>query len=124
MRDITLPATFDGVIITARSISYILTNNGVMATFQSIKKVLQNGGVLIFDFIDAKSFIPSINEKETVSHEVVIDNVRYKRDSIFEKHVDTNWSWIWRSTFSKRKRTATRRLAQMKSNSEPSPLMS
>ena len=101
MRDIKLTSMFDGVIITARSISYILSNKDVMATFQSIKKVLQNGGVLIFDFIDAKSFIPSINEKEIISHEVVIDNVRYKRDSIFEKHVDTNWNWIWKSTFFK-----------------------
>ena len=89
------------VIITARSISYILSNNDVMATFQSVKNVLKNGGVLIFDFIDAKSFIPSINEKEVISHEVVIDNVRYKRESIFEKHIDTSWNWIWKSTFLK-----------------------
>jgi len=99
MRDIKLAATFDGVIITARSISYILTNNDVIATFQSIKKILKDGGVLIFDFIDARSFIPSIKEKEIVSHEVVIDNVRYKRESIFEKHIDASWNWIWRSTF-------------------------
>ena len=101
MRDIKLPAAFDGVIITARSISYILTNNDVIRTFRSIKKVLKDGGVLIFDFIDAKSFIPSIKEKEVISHEVVIDNISYKRESIFEKHIDSNWNWIWRSRFMK-----------------------
>jgi len=101
MRDIKLSSTFDGVIITARSISYILTNNDVMATFQSVKKVLKDRGVLIFDFIDAKSFIPSINEGETISHEVVIDNIKYKRESIFEKHINANWNWIWKSTFFK-----------------------
>jgi SAM-dependent methyltransferase len=101
MRAIKLSTLYEGVIITARSISYILTNKDVMATFQSIKKVLQNGGVLIFDFIDAKSFIPSIKEKEIISHEVDIDNVKFKRDSIFEKHIDTNWNWIWKSTFFK-----------------------
>ncbi|HEX6890220.1 MAG TPA: class I SAM-dependent methyltransferase [Chryseolinea sp.] len=101
MRSIELPRAFDGVIITARSISYILTNKDVLATFQSIKKVLQSGGVLIFDFIDAKSFIPSINEREIISHQVVIDNVTYKRDSIFEKHIDSGWNWLWRSTFFK-----------------------
>lgn len=99
MRDIILPANFDAVIITARSISYILTNKDVMATFKSIRKVLSDGGVLIFDFIDAKSFIPSINEGEIISHEVVIDNIRYKRESIFEKHIGTSWNWIWKSTF-------------------------
>ena len=101
MRDIKLSTTFDGVIITARSISYILTNNDVMATFKSIKKILKGTGVLIFDFIDAKSFIPAINEEETISHEVVIDNIKYKRESIFEKHIDTSWNWIWKSTFFK-----------------------
>ena len=101
MRNIDLSSTFDAVIITARSISYILSNNDVMATFRSIKKVLKNGGVLMFDFIDAKSFIPSINEKEIISHEVVIDHLRYKRESIFEKRIDTSWNWIWKSTFLK-----------------------
>jgi SAM-dependent methyltransferase len=101
MREINLPSAFDGVIITARSISYILSNADVMATFQSVKNVLRNGGVLIFDFIDARNFIPSINEKEVISHEVVIDNIRYKRESIFERHINTSWNWIWKSTFMK-----------------------
>jgi SAM-dependent methyltransferase len=107
MRDITLQGgTFDAVIITARSISYILSNADVMATFRSVKNVLKDGGVLIFDFIDAKNFISSINEKETISHEVVIDNVRYKRESIFEKRIDTSWNWVWKSTFMKEDKAA------------------
>jgi hypothetical protein len=93
--------SFDSVIITARSISYILSNNDVMATFRSIKKVLRGGGSLTFDFINAKTFIPSINEKEIISHEVTIEGVKYKRDSIFEKRIDTSWNWIWKSTFFK-----------------------
>jgi len=101
MRDINLPAKFDAVIITARSISYILSNADVIATFRSVKNVVKDGGVLIFDFIDAKNFIPSINENEVISHEVVIDNVRYKRESIFERSIATSWNWIWKSTFMK-----------------------
>ena len=106
MRAIKLSTKFDGVIITARSISYILSNNDVLATFHAIKKVLTNGGVLIFDFIDAKSFIPAINEKEIISHEVDIDNVTYKRESIFEKHIDLSWNWIWKSTFFKKEQNS------------------
>lgn len=99
MRDITLPDRFDGVIITARSISYILSNKDVMATFRSVKNVLADRGILIFDFIDARSFIPSIKDGEIISHEVLIDDVKYKRESIFEKHIDNSWNWIWKSTF-------------------------
>jgi SAM-dependent methyltransferase len=105
MREINLPSTFNGVIITARSISYILSNLDVIATFRSIKNVLKDGGVLIFDFIDAKNFIPSINENEVILHEIVIDNVRYKRESIFERRIDTGWNWIWKSTFMKEEKT-------------------
>jgi len=101
MREINLETTFDAVIITARSISYILSNVDVIATFRSIKNVLKDGGVLIFDFIDAKNFIPSIDDHEVILHEVVIDNVRYKRESIFERRIDNNWNWIWKSTFMK-----------------------
>lgn len=57
--------------------------------------------MLIFDFIDAKRFIPSVNEGEIIPHEVVIDNARYKRESIFKKSIDTSWKWIWKSTFMK-----------------------
>jgi SAM-dependent methyltransferase len=101
MRDITLPPGFDAVIITARSISYILSNTDVTATFRSIKRVLKERGILIFDFIDAKSFIPSINEKDIITHEVIIDKVKYKRESIFHRRIDTNWNWMWKSTFFK-----------------------
>jgi SAM-dependent methyltransferase len=105
MREIKLATKFDGVIITARSISYILSNADIMATFRSVKNVLKDRGILIFDFIDAKKFIPSINENEIISHEVVIDTVRYKRESIFEKRIDTNWNWIWKSTFMKEEKS-------------------
>lgn len=63
--------------------------------------MLADGGVLIFDLIDAKSFIPSVNEKEIIIREAVLDNVRYKRESIFEKLIDTSWNWIWKSIFKK-----------------------
>ena len=101
MRDIKLTTKFDGVIITARSISYILTNKDVMATFYSIRNVLNDRGVLIFDFIDARTFIPTISEGEIISHEVDIDDIKYKRESVFQKNVGTNWNWIWKSTFMK-----------------------
>ena len=110
MRDINLPAKFDAVIITARSISYILSNADVIATFRSVKNVVKDGGVLIFDFIDAKNFIPSINENEVISHEVVIDNVRYKRESIFERSIATSWNWIWKSTFMKEEKAGYQEL--------------
>lgn len=101
MRAIDIGARFEGVIITARSISYILSNADVLATFNSVKKSLNDGGVVIFDFIDANSFIPAVKENEVILHEVVIDNAVYKRESIFQKRIDTSWNWLWKSTFMK-----------------------
>lgn len=45
MRDIKLSGTFDAVIITVRSISYILINHDVIATLESVKNALDVGGI-------------------------------------------------------------------------------
>ncbi|MFZ6012779.1 MAG: class I SAM-dependent DNA methyltransferase [Bacteroidota bacterium] len=101
MRSLSFETPFDAVMITARSISYLLTNNDVNDAFRSIKNVLNKNGTLIFDFINAESFIPDISEDEVIHHEVMIDGVKYKRESMFNKKVTTSWNWIWRSTFLK-----------------------
>jgi SAM-dependent methyltransferase len=99
MRNIILQEKFDAILITARSISYLTTNQDVLSAFQSIANVCSEGGKLIFDFIDAGSFIPQINEKNVIEHEAMIDGVRFKRESIYRLQLASSWNWIWESTF-------------------------
>jgi ubiquinone/menaquinone biosynthesis C-methylase UbiE len=101
MREIALDKQFDVVLITARSISYLITNTDVLSAFRSIQKVCKPGGFLIFDFIDAKTFIPQIQKGDTVVHEVTIEGEKYKRESIYTLQIVNNWLWTWQSTFLK-----------------------
>ncbi len=86
MRDFKLDKTFDSILITGRSTSYLITNDDVNRTFDSIYKNLNENGILIFDFIDANRFIPFTKENPIIIHEAEYENVQYIRES----HWDTN----------------------------------
>lgn len=86
MRDFKLDKTFDSILITGRSTSYLITNDDVNRTFDSIHKNLNKNGILIFDFIDANRFIPFTKENTVITHEAEYQNVKYIRES----HWDTN----------------------------------
>lgn len=86
MRDFKLNKTFDSILITGRSTSYLITNDDVNRTFDSIHKNLNENGILIFDFIDANRFIPFTKENPIIIHEAEYENVQYIRES----HWDTN----------------------------------
>lgn len=57
MRSFVSASIFDAAAITGRTISYLITNEGVINTFNSIHKILPANGKLIFDFIEAGSFL-------------------------------------------------------------------
>jgi SAM-dependent methyltransferase len=99
MRNIQLPDRFDAAIITARSTAYLLHNEDLMQAFQSIKKVLNPGGLLIFDYIDARSFIPQIEEGKIILHEVDTTHGKIKRESQYALSIAHNWCWVWTSKF-------------------------
>jgi SAM-dependent methyltransferase len=99
MRNIQLPDRFDAAIITARSIAYLLHNEDLIQAFQSIKKILNPGGLLIFDYIDARSFIPQIEEGKTILHEVDTPLGKIKRESQYALSIAHNWCWVWTSKF-------------------------
>lgn len=70
MRDFILEKPVDSILITGRTISYLLKNKDVNSTFISINKNLNAGGIVCFDFIDANQFIPEISDGKKITHEV------------------------------------------------------
>ncbi len=91
---------FDAVIITARSISYLLENNDIINAFRCIKKVLNTNGLLVFDFIEATSFFSKIDPHHTLIHTVEEDNRKYLRESIYSKNLLSGLTWNWYSKYS------------------------
>jgi SAM-dependent methyltransferase len=99
MRTLTLPRTFDAVLITARSISYIVQNQDVLATFRSLKTCLAPGGKLIFDFIDAASFFRKLDPSALIQHQAPYQGELFSRQSRYVANLATGWTWDWHSAF-------------------------
>ncbi len=99
MRTLDLNQSFDAVLITARSLSYILTNADVLATFRQLRKHLSPTGTLHFDFIDAATFLPGMNPKTLVEHRAMYDGQPYLRQSHYQPNGATGFTWDWRSDF-------------------------
>ena len=101
MRYIQLADTFDAVLSTARSVSYLLKNTDSLSTFQHIKKVLKPGGILVFDFIDANTYIPHIQANPTAIHEVDTPKGKFKRENQYQYSFTDSWCFNWNSEYFK-----------------------
>lgn len=102
MRDIQVAEHFDAVLITARSVSYLMTNLDLIHTFQSIRQALHKGGILAFDFIDANTYIPYIQRNPSATHEVDTPKGTFKRDSRYRLDFDQGWRWTWSAQYFKK----------------------
>ncbi|WP_375445303.1 class I SAM-dependent DNA methyltransferase [uncultured Fibrella sp.] len=99
MRTLQLGRTFDAVLITARSLSYILTNADVLGTFRQLAEHLTPTGTLHFDFIDAGSFMKTLNPDAVVEHRAVYNGQTYLRQSRYALQLATGFTWNWHSEF-------------------------
>lgn len=105
MRYIQLPDQFDAALITARSVSHLMTNLDLIHTFQSIYRVLHSGGILAFDFIDANTYIPYIQRHPSVTHEVETDKGTFKRESHYILDFAQGWRWTWSAQYFQKQTT-------------------
>jgi ubiquinone/menaquinone biosynthesis C-methylase UbiE len=99
MRHFHLPEKTESIILTGRTISYLLTNKDVLETFKTIHSNLTDGGILCFDFIDANRFIPLIKKKNTVTHYAEVNGVNYQRTSLWSINYNHSWSFNWHSVY-------------------------
>ena len=97
-----LNQTFESIIITARTTSYLLTNNAIHNTLQNIKNHLNEKGVFCFDFIDANRFFPIIKDGKTIIHEAEIHNKVYSRTSFMKPTIKKeNFMFQWNANYYK-----------------------
>jgi SAM-dependent methyltransferase len=106
VRSFTLEETFDCVLITGRSISYLTGNQDILQALNSINKCLKPKGFLMFDAIDAAQLF--LNFKEENKDELVASfgENHYKRISESKPtggvpHLETGWTWDWSSVYYK-----------------------
>ncbi|EZH74167.1 hypothetical protein ATO12_14960 [Aquimarina atlantica] len=102
MRSFKLEKPVESIIMTGRTISYLLSNQDVESTLKSIHNNLEKGGVFCFDFIDANKFIPEISEGKEITHEASYDNIYYVRKSKWNLNLKQGMDFIWESNYYKK----------------------
>ncbi|WP_299621399.1 class I SAM-dependent methyltransferase [uncultured Tenacibaculum sp.] len=100
MTGFNLNNTYDSIIITARTTSYLLNNIAIQKAIKNISNHLNDNGVLCFDFIDASRFFPSIKNGKTVIHEATINDKNYSRISYMKPNViKENFMFQWNAKY-------------------------
>ena len=99
MQYFQLDQPVESVIITARTISYLLTNQTVNVAFTNIATNLKKGGILCFDFIDANQFMPIVAQSAEIIHKADYQNNTYIRKSKWHLNFEFGMGFKWDSTY-------------------------
>ena len=97
MRNLTLDAQFDAVLITGRSLAYVIENQGIRDSLKGIYNSLIDNGVLVFGVFDAKQIFDNFGDFEQNIEHV---NKKIRRISHLEKNLATGWTWDWTARYS------------------------
>lgn len=92
MRDISFDKQFDAVLITGRSIAYVIENRGILDTLNGIHKSLKNRGLLIFDVFEANGIFDNFNDFE---QNFEFNDRKIKRISKLKMNLSTGWTYDW-----------------------------
>ncbi len=92
MRNLNLEERFDSVLITGRSISYILENQNIVDTMNGVHGVLNNDGIFIFDVFNAKEIFKCLNDFE---QNIELNSKKITRINKLRKNLNTGWTYDW-----------------------------
>jgi SAM-dependent methyltransferase len=92
MRNLSFNKQFDSVLITGRSIAYVIENNGIIDTLTGVHKSLKNKGLFVFGVFEANGIFDNLNDfEQNIEHE----NKKIKRISKLKKNLSTGWTYDW-----------------------------
>jgi SAM-dependent methyltransferase len=92
MRNLSFNQQFDSVLITGRSLAYVIENQGIIDTFKGIHKSLKEKGLFVFGVFDANSIFDNFNDfEQNIEH----NNKRIRRISTLKKNLQTGWTYDW-----------------------------
>lgn len=92
MRNLSFDKQFDAILITGRSIAYVIENQGIKDTLNGIHKSLKDNGLFVFGVFDANQIFDSFDDFEQNIEHI---NKKIKRISHLEKNLTTGWTYDW-----------------------------
>ena len=92
MRNLSFNQQFDSVLITGRSIAYIIENKGIIDTFTGVHKSLKDKGLFVFGVFEANGIFDNFNDfEQNIEH----NNKKIRRISKLKKNLETGWTYDW-----------------------------
>jgi len=97
MRALSFQQQFNPVLITGRSIAYVLENQGLLDTLSGVYNALKEGGVFIAGFFEANGIFDNFDDFEQT---IVHNNKIIIRTSHLSKNLKTGWTYDWYARYS------------------------
>jgi SAM-dependent methyltransferase len=92
MRNLTFSEQFDSVLITGRSLAYVVENKGIIDTFTGVHKSLREKGLFVFGIFEANGIFDNFsNFEQNIEH----NKKRIRRISKLKKNLETGWTYDW-----------------------------
>lgn len=92
MRLLSFDTQFDAILITGRSLAYVIENKGIVDTLEGVHKSLKDKGLFVFGVFDANQIFLSFNDfEQNIEH----NNKTIRRKSHLEKNLTTGWTYDW-----------------------------
>ena len=96
MRSLAFNEQFDAVLITGRSIAYVIENQGIHDTLSGVFKSLNNKGLFVFDIFEANGIFDNFNDFE---QNFDINDRKIKRVSKLKMNLATGWTYDWHAKY-------------------------
>lgn len=92
MRNLSFNKQFDSVLITGRSLAYVIENQGIVDTLIGIHKSLKDKGLFVFGVFEANGIFDNFNDfEQNIEH----NNKKIRRISKLKKNLETGWTYDW-----------------------------
>ena len=92
MRNLSFDQQFDAILVTGRSLAYVIDNQGIIDTLQGVHKSLKENGSFVFGVFDANQIFDNFNDfEQNIEH----NGKKIRRISHLEKNLTTGWTYDW-----------------------------
>lgn len=96
MRNLSFDRQFNAVLITGRSLAYVIDNKGIMNTFSGIHQSLKTNGLLVFGVFETNGIFDNFNDFE---QDIQLENKRIRRISKLMLNLETGWTYDWHAKY-------------------------
>lgn len=96
MRNLNTDHEYDAILITGRSLAYVIDNKGIMDTFKGLHQSLKSNGLLVFGVFEANGIFDNFNDFE---QNIQLHNKRIHRISRLKLNLETGWTYDWHARY-------------------------